>query len=125
MTEHRDDPSLFEALPEAAFIIERDTGRILASNPAAATLHGYSPQELLARSASELCAEPLETKGPRLHRRKDGTTFQGEATVSPLEWNGRRAFAVLIRDVTERQQMEDALKESRALLFNAFNRNPC
>lgn len=124
VTLRSDDGSLFQALPEAAFIIERDTGQILAANPAAASLHGYTPDELIDRRAAELCAEPLETKGARPHKRRDGTTFQGEATVSSIEWNGRGAFVVLIRDVTERQKMEDALKESRALLSNAFNRNP-
>ena len=124
MQHRHNDAPVFEALPDAAFVIERDTGQILSANPAAARLHGYSPDELTSRTLAELSPEPLEKTDGRLHRRKDGTTFYAEASASALTWEGRSASVVVVRDITERKAMEDALRESRALLSNAFNRNP-
>ncbi len=43
-------------------------------------------------------------------RRHDGEEFPVEATLSPLEIEGRRFFTVILRDVTERWQTEETLK---------------
>lgn len=124
MMQRSDDTSVFDALPDAAFVVERESGLILAANPAAARLHGYEREELLGRSLAELSPEPLETTNSRLHKRKDGTTFLAEASASAVAWQGRNATAVVVRDITARKAMEDALRDSKALLSNAFNRNP-
>ena len=124
MQQRSNDAPVFEALPDAAFVIDRVTGQILAANPAAALLHRYSCDELTSRTLAELSQEPLEKTDGRLHRRKDGTTFYAESSASELTWEGRSASVVVVRDITERKAMEDALRESRALLSNAFNRNP-
>ena len=124
MTEQSDERSLFHALPEAAFVVEPTTGQILAVNLAGARLHGYAREELLGRPFSLLTAEPLEKVSPRVHQRKDGTTFLAEASASPVAWDGHSGLALVVRDLTSRKQMEDALRDSQALLFNAFNRNP-
>ena len=44
-------------------------------------------------------------------RRHDGEEFPVEATLSPLEIDGRRFFTVILRDVTERWQSEETLKQ--------------
>ncbi|MFZ1643566.1 MAG: sigma 54-interacting transcriptional regulator [Candidatus Contendobacter sp.] len=44
-------------------------------------------------------------------RRHDGEEFPVEATLSPLEIEGRRFFTVILRDVTERWQSEETLKQ--------------
>jgi PAS domain S-box-containing protein len=44
-------------------------------------------------------------------RRHDGEEFPVEATLSPLEIGGRRFFTVILRDVTERWQTEETLKQ--------------
>ncbi len=44
-------------------------------------------------------------------RRRDGEDFLVEATLSPLEIEGRRFFTVILRDVTERWQSEETLKQ--------------
>jgi diguanylate cyclase (GGDEF)-like protein/PAS domain S-box-containing protein len=56
-------------------------------------------------------------------RRADGEEFVAEITASQLETVGGRIFVISLRDVTERKEAEDALKESeeryRALVENA------
>ena len=44
-------------------------------------------------------------------RRQDGEEFPVEATLSPLEIEGRQFFTVILRDVTERWQSEETLKQ--------------
>ena len=43
--------------------------------------------------------------------RQDGEEFPVEATLSPLEIEGRQFFTVILRDVTERWQSEETLKQ--------------
>ena len=44
-------------------------------------------------------------------RRHDGEEFPVEATLSPLEMDGRQFFTVILRDVTERWRSEETLKQ--------------
>ncbi len=45
--------------------------------------------------------------------RKDGTEFYVEVSVSRVIYQGRAARQVIIRDITERKQMEEALEKAR------------
>ena len=44
--------------------------------------------------------------------RADGEEFQVEASISQIECNGKKLFTVILRDVTERNLTEAALRES-------------
>ena len=46
--------------------------------------------------------------------RKDGTKFDAELSVSVITYEGRVARQGVIRDITERKQMEEALREGEA-----------
>ena len=117
---------LFEAESDAIFLIEKETGRILEANQAAATLYGYDREELLRLRNVDLSAEPAETLRItrdtviaidqvvtvplRLHRKKDGTVFPVEITGRFFIHKGRPIHIAAIRDITWRKQVEDQLR---------------
>ena len=127
----RDKWRLLESVPDAMVIVDR-TGRIAYVNSHAERMFGYSPSELLGQSVevltpeavrtahvrhrSEFSAAPhtremgsgLELKG----RRKDGSTFPVEISLSPLEEPEGHFVVSAIRDVTERRQTQKALRLS-------------
>jgi PAS domain S-box-containing protein len=61
-------------------------------------------------------------RGAIFGRRKDGTEFPAEASISRLTLDGETIFTTFLRDVTERKQAELALQESEQR-FQAFMQN--
>jgi PAS domain S-box-containing protein len=123
---------LFEAESDAIFLIDNDTGHILEANRAAAQLYQYTREELLHCSEGELLAEQKDrrwfvTGSVResseqvislplcLHRKKDGTVFPVEITGRIFHHQGRSFFIAAIRDISERQRMEQEQAELELL----------
>src|SRR5690606_4229364 len=106
-------------------------GTLESFNPTAERVFGYAPDEVLGRNISMLMPEPyrsehdgylaryLETGERRIigttrevvARRRDGSTFPVELTVSETVLGGRRVFVGFARDVSDRRQLEDQLAE--------------
>ena len=134
--------ALFESSPDAIFILEAmgpERGRILSANPAAATIHGYSLDELLRLRVQDLdtpeTAAPAPGRFQQIlqgrtlvfeveHRRKDGTIFPVEVTASPLQLDGRTYVLAIDRDITERNQTRRALVEREQRLRAIFDVEP-
>ena len=110
-------------------------GRLLEVNDASCRLLGYSRDELLAKSVSDIDAEAspeevsariqaiMRTGSGRFearHRRKDGAVLDVEVSANYLPLHGGR-IVTFARDVTERKRMEDALKDSKRSV-EAYNR---
>ena len=115
------------------WLIDLD-GRLLDVNDAYCTMTGYTEEELLSMSISDLEAlesheevsahieKIMDQSGDRFetqHRRKDGSILDVEVSVQ-FQPEGRGLFFVFVRDITERKQVEEEQKNLQAQLVNAM-----
>jgi len=125
---------LYEAESDAIILVDRETQQILEVNSAATRIFGYTRAELLALKYSDLSIDPggslpnaATQIAATLHRPircKDGTLCPVEITVSYITWHGRPCVLAALRDITERQAMEDALRASERLLRTLIDTLP-
>jgi diguanylate cyclase (GGDEF)-like protein/PAS domain S-box-containing protein len=120
-----------------AIISVDEKGRIQLFNQGAERIFGYQHEEILGQLLDCLLPQEYRTahqkyiqgfsqsadkarmmgKRPEvLARRKDGTEFPAEASISKLELKEGKVFTAIVRDITERKRAEDALRESEARL---------
>ncbi len=122
--------TLFESAGDAIFILDGEgekAGHIVAANKAAAEMHGYSVNELLALNITDLDTPDSAKESPGriqrmlkgerikaeiLHLKKDGTVFPVEVNAGLLEIGGYKFILAFDRDITERKRAEEALQES-------------
>lgn len=134
--------TLFETALDSIYILDagdETPGRIVSANPAAAEMHGYTVEELLTMNIADLgtpeCAarvsERIEKlkRGERLreevtHKRKDGTVFPLEINSQLVELGGRKFIMAVDRDITDRKQAEEALRESEAMYRTLIQFSP-
>jgi len=117
---------LVSTTTDAIMLFDAETRRFLEVNKACEELYSYTKEEFLRLRQSDITAEPHESeesikktlKGElskitlRYHRKKDGTVFPVEISASAFEISGSRVLCGVVRDITERKQVEQALAES-------------
>lgn len=125
-----------EAMPDGVLVIGPD-GRIVLANRRAEELFGYKPKELLGERIGCLIPEEAREKhkkecidyfsdpktmpmgGPHDEisgRRKDGSVFPVDISLSPLKTASGASVITVVRDVIERKLAEETLKESESKL---------
>lgn len=126
---------LFDAGPDSIVLNDPVTGMILDVNKPTESLYGYTRDELLNMRSLDLSAEPEKTLesiaraeegtlrlvSARHHRKKDGTVFPVEITLSNFIEEGRRVVSGATRDITDRMRSEEALRESGRMQSGLIN----
>jgi two-component system cell cycle sensor histidine kinase/response regulator CckA len=128
--------ALFEALPDPAFLLDHETGQILDVNPRLVSVYGYdSREEMIGKSSLDVSAEPEKTaKLLRagvsdalhlcIHRRKDGSLFPAEISMSFIALGGRRIALGVVRDASEARRSAEALRTSEEKFAKTFKSSP-
>ena len=134
MTIEKDDSRfrlLIDAVTDYAIYMLDRTGRIVSWNPGAQRFKGYAEDEILGEHFSRFYTE--EDKATELPRRalktaaeegrfeaegwrvrKDGTRFWAHVIIDPIRGADGEliGFAKITRDLTDKRQAEQALRES-------------
>jgi PAS domain S-box-containing protein len=131
-----------EALKRTQFLVDHagesilwfdPEGRVVDANVTACRMLGYSREELLGLSVSQI--DPEFERDPSLwavhwdlllkqrsrvfeaaHRTKSGDVVPVEVTVNYLEYGGERFSCSFARDISERKRAEESLHEAEARL---------
>ena len=133
---------IFERSGEGIFIFEaegEDRGRIVEVNPAGAVMHGYPVEELLRLKMTDLDVPesrdgaPLRIQailngewigGELNHVRKDGSVFPIDFHAGLLELEGHRYVFSVIRDITDKKEIQDEIVRARDEWEYTFNAVP-
>ena len=114
-------------------------GAIVEANERSEITYGYTREELIGMNVGALRAphlrEDVQMKVKRLMAReclvyetenlhKDGHVFPVEISASMIEIDGQCYFQGVIRDITERKRMEQALQASEERFRQAFDHAP-
>jgi protein-histidine pros-kinase len=132
---------LVESAPDALIIVD-EAGKIVIVNAQTEKFFGYNRDELLGRAIEMLIPEAqhnhhighraqymadphARTMGTGMEqlygRRKDGSLFPVEISISPIKTSEGTWVSCDIRDITARIQAEAALQESEKLYQELFN----
>lgn len=123
--------AILETAADAILSVD-DRGLIMTANSAAEKLFGCTAHSLLSQpitmflpeskngSVGDYLAHPAESLESQMHfetlgRREDGTEITVELTLSQTRTETNRVFIVIVRDVTQRRQMEQQLQQAQKM----------
>jgi PAS domain S-box-containing protein len=122
--------AVFEQAGDGIVLFDADSGRVLDANRTAQRMLGFGPGEVLDRSAFELVAGDAAAvathidnvkrdrrvyAGEQRFRRKDGSELRGEVASSLVALRGRDVICSVVRDTSERHQLEQRMRQSQKL----------
>jgi two-component system, cell cycle sensor histidine kinase and response regulator CckA len=126
--------SLFDSATDAIFILDLD-GNFIDVNKSAYQRLGYTKEEMLALHISQLEPPEYGAKTPErieqhkkhghvvfesVHLRKNGTSMPVEVDSRIIDFDGKKVFFSINRDITGRKKAEEALRESEEKYRDLF-----
>ena len=118
---------LFDSHPQPMWVYDLETLRFLAVNEAAVSHYGYSREEFRRMSIKSIrpaedwqrlednlnqSESGLQHSGVWRHRLKDGRIVSVEISSNNIDFGGRDARLVIVRDVTEQRLLQHKIEES-------------
>ena len=121
--------SLFDSGPNPIFVLEPTDMRILDVSPAALDAYGYTKEELIGLTFSELGQFEIDDAGrppdatvsmtdscfinqKARHLKKDGTPFYIRVKACPIKYQDREALILAATDITEAIEKDAQLFQS-------------
>lgn len=134
--------AVLDAANDAVFVDDADTGQIIDVNQRMCELYGYTREEALRTPIGDLSlGEPPYSQaealawlkkarelGPQTFewraKRQDGQLFWAEVSIRFALFGQDPRFVVTVRDITQRRQAEEALRESEKRLHEIIDNAP-
>ena len=125
---------LFNGVADALLVIDLERAVIVDCNDVAIKMYGYWRDELVGMPSERIAGQP-ETHGPiletlkkrgrlilteRVHRRKDGSIFLAEVSISVVELDGRRVALAATRDITALVETRDRFRRMAESISQVF-----
>ena len=121
---------LFSHTPLPTWVFDTETGKFLQVNEAAVKQYGYTEEEFQRMTVLDI--RPTADKehfediwhypmlgafhhGQWRHQSKNGRIFKVELVAHELEYAGRRVRLVVAQDVSERQLLEEQLRQAQKM----------
>ena len=132
----KESESKFRAVTQSAsdaIVSINEKGKIFFWNKSAETMFGFSNEEIIGKSLQLIIPDRFwqshedglkrfrETREPKvigkivelIGRKKDGTEFPIELSISNWDMKGKICYSGIIRDITERKQIERAMYQAK------------
>ncbi len=121
---------LFESNPHPMFVYDSETLGFLAVNDTAVRQYGWSAERFRSMTIADIrppedvplltdvlhaTGATLRTTGPVRHIHSDGSIVLVEVTSHEMTWEGRPARVVLSIDVTDREELEEQLRQAHKM----------
>jgi PAS domain S-box-containing protein len=118
--------TIFETTSDGLVIVDQQTSRVLAANPAMCRMHGYADGEMIGLPRKAFIHPDYHTfiadyvrmtKAGRSHRvkaidvRKDGSLLHVEVHGNPIVFQGKQAVLGVVRDISNDVRAYELLEE--------------
>jgi|GEM_PF-1876220 len=122
-----DYQGIFEHAHDAIFIYNTKFTKIIDANNQASKLYGYTKEEFKSLSPATLCKYPARGRShiqdtlckghlnrfENVHINKHGHEINIEIHSSVIDYGGKKSILSICHDVTERNEIEQALRDSQ------------
>src|ERR687894_180338 len=131
--------AVVEQATDGIYLLDAENRRLLETNPSFREMLGYDAGEMVGMPVYGFVAHPRDdvdatirrtldkrrrVVGDRKYRRRDGTVLDVEVGVNVISLDGRDVICTVVRDVTERKRVEEALARSEGRLRTIVETEP-